>query len=86
MNFSQVRAFLKKHLRRRHRHWTELPAEIQEHTGYGSHEKGFGVYRFDPKTFEIVEWWPDFPNCYDWEIKEYEKWCEENNLKPLKET
>ena len=66
-----------------HRHWTELPADLQDNTGYGAHEFGYGVYRYDPDTFEILEWWPDFQVSKPEEVVWYQEWCQERNLIPI---
>jgi hypothetical protein len=51
--------------------WTSFN---EDETSYGSNNiSGFGVYRFDPETYETTHAWPDLEGVTQ---LEYEKWVQ----------
>ena len=80
--FSSISKLFSSGKEQRHVWWESLPEFEKERLHYGNHENGFGVYRYDPKTFEVIEWWPDFDLANKEEISHYEDWCRSRGLIP----
>lgn len=55
--------------------WYDYPIE---ETSYGHHKYGIGVYRFDPITYEAIEFWLDWESATPEEKQEYKEYLLQN--------